>query len=361
MAILGYGLQAAPATSGGGSSWWPSWLSADDVQAAAAVIALLGLILLIAQLRSSARQLRDSQLSTGAQEPVRIAHELNTLQAQLINAPRKYRVSRSKRIREMHLDLADVVSEARRTAGFVLDFAGWENYFRHLVTDDDDAAAYRADLTEYEGWYTDQMFALFGRLYVRNPETLHVDQRLLVYRPGDFGPLANVAAEEQSAAPAATAASAPEPATGRLKDWDEQPSSLGRWTFHEASANWESARVLAEAELRLRERGRSVGDVCICWHKSDETVIAKRTREEITSWIAWHLAEGGVRVAWWSNREETDPAHEREPCRPFDNRGGHRTVNLLPERRQWMDGSNPRFQLPKYGLRRSRWRQNLGR
>ncbi|MSQ30495.1 MAG: hypothetical protein EXR64_00480 [Dehalococcoidia bacterium] len=206
----------------------------DWVQTAILAAGLASFGFAFLTLRSAAAKDREDQLKTGGHEPVAMAQSLNSLQV----AQRRGGAGWMRgpdlitKIREMHLDLADVVSESRRTAGQVLDYAGRETYFRDLLTED----GYAESLAEAEGWYTDHMFALFGRLYVRDPQSLVPPRRIVVSRPDD-------------------------------KAW---PSSLGRWTFHSVGKKWNlDPDPFAAVWIGLRSRG--TGEVCLHWRERDSS------------------------------------------------------------------------------------------
>jgi hypothetical protein len=339
----------------------------DRITAVVGVVGLTALLLVLFQVRLTRQQLIDSQLGVDAHEPVRLAHDISRLEAelamtraQLKNASRRrLKAETTNILREMHLDLADAAGEARRTAGFVMDFAGWEGYFADLLKGD--KRGYSRILKDYEGWYTDHMFALFGRLYVRNPISLDIAQRVEVSR------------------------------VERDQPW---PSSLGEWQFHVMNEDWGPDEEwpdlqeghLATAKLSVTSRERA--EVVVVWmqragtHQTDddpplgarlaaslsalrhqrvrdaiEILRIKRfyrrdrrdrlseedlwdwTCAEIESWVAWHLAEGRVKSVEWVDRFPGGYSKSRKAI-------------LKQVNRRWMQSENqPRFEIPKYVLR----------
>jgi len=301
------------------------WAALTDkpVDTVTALIMALAFMWQARQYRQSAAATASSLLSAAASDPVSMAHDINThrLEKRCLQDFDSHTADcRSPAcgvLAEMYLDLADVVSERRRTASHLMDFSLWERYFADLTA----AHHIRASLHENRDYYSDHLFALFGQLVVRGLDGA-VRTRLQLTR----------SEPDEGASTDGMEPSWKHLSCGHGTHPSETPYLFAHWRVESMS----DARWIAWVCVRRDER-RAVTVTAI--RAADlEPVVC----EELASWFGWHLAEGGVSSATWAERTWRSGSGSFVAPMRFTWYRWKRTD------RGWMDAGNPRFSLPLY-------------
>lgn len=298
----------------------------NPADAALAVIAAFALLWQARQYRQSAVATAHGLLAAAASDPVSIAHEINThrLNKKCLQDFDKHPSDCDRPacriLAEMYLDLADVVSERRRTASKVMDFSLWERYFADLA----DVHHIRTALEENCGYYSDHLFALFGQLVVRGVDGA-VRMRVQFRRCDP-----DVAAKTDSREPSWKHLNC-----GHGTHPRDTPFLLAHWR----AESMLDPRWIAWICARRDEQGALT--VTVIREADLEPIVC----EEIASWFGWHLAEGGVSSATWAERVwRSGSGSFLAPMRLTWYRW-----KLID--RGWMDDGSPRFSLPLYRLK----------